>query len=182
MTLYEKEKELGRMLYVQSLAPYRSDLDLLRKYLVTQIGKLGVNVRCGQEATVPTIEREKPDVVVVATGARPALPPIKGIETHRHVVFAEDVLLERVDVGNKVLVIDADIDHDYAALGSYAAQFVAKMACVREDVAMHILRWSPQHSPDDVKEMAKTPIGRQVTVVSSQDRIADVFYHHFHDD
>jgi 2,4-dienoyl-CoA reductase (NADPH2) len=179
VTLYEKEKDLGRMLYVQSLAPYRSDLDLLRKYLVTQIGKLGVNVQCGQGATAATIEKESPDVVVVATGARPALPPIKGIETHHHVVFAEDVLLERVDIGNKVLVIDADIDHDYAALGSYAAQFVAKMACVREDVAMHILRWSPQHSPDDVKRMAKTSIGRQVTVVSSQDRIADVFYHHF---
>jgi phytoene dehydrogenase-like protein len=28
VTLFEKEKEMGRMLYVHSLAPFRSDLDL----------------------------------------------------------------------------------------------------------------------------------------------------------
>ncbi len=177
--LYEKEKQLGRMLYVQSLAPFRRDMDLLRIYLTNQLKKLGVEVQCGQEVTQRSIEKEAPDAVVIATGARPVLPSIRGIDKHPHVVFAEDVLLERVDVGSKIVVIDADADHDYAALGSFTAQFVAREACTREDVAMHILRWSPQHSPDDVAKMSITQVGRQVTVVSSQDRIADVFYHHY---
>jgi 2,4-dienoyl-CoA reductase (NADPH2) len=179
VTLYEKEKELGRMLYIQSLAPFRSDMDLLRKYLGNQIKKLGIDVKCGKEVTASFIEQLTPDVVIVATGARPSWPQISGIEKHPHAVFAEDVLLERVDVGPRVLVIDADADHDYAALGSFAAQFVARSACVREDVAMHILRWSPQHSAQDVSEMYRSPVGRQTTVVTSQDHIADIFYHHY---
>ena len=177
--LYEKEKELGRKVYVQSLAPFRSDLDLMREYLSTQIRKLGVEVRLGQELTETGVKEEKPDVVVVATGCRPTLPKIAGIDRHPHVVSAEDVILESATVGNKVLVIDADENHDLASLGSFAAQFVARSACVRDDVAMHILRWSPQHNCEQVKAMSNVPIAREVTIVSRSDRVADVQYHHY---
>jgi 2,4-dienoyl-CoA reductase (NADPH2) len=179
VTLYEKEGDLGRRIYVQSLAPFRTDLDLLREYLSTQIKKLGVDIRCNREVSAALIEEEKPDVVVVATGCRPGLPDIAGIEKHPHVVSAEDTILEAVDIGKKVLVIDADPDNDFASLGSFAAQFVARSACLRDEVAMHVLRWSPQHSPEQVKTMANTPVGREVTIVTTNDRVADVQYHHY---
>ncbi len=179
VTLFEKEKDLGRMIYVQSLAPFRTDMDLLRKYLSTQVRKLGVDIRCGQEATPALIGKEKPDVVIVATGCIPKLPDIPGIDRHQNVVFAEDVLLEKVNVGKKVLVIDADPHKDLASLGSFTANFVARSACVRDDIAMHIMRWSPQHTPDQVKELSDTPVGREVTIVKRSDRIADVQYHHY---
>ena len=142
VTMYEKEEAPGRMLYVQSLAPFRTDMDLLRRYLTTQVKKLGVEVRCGEEVTVGLVEKEKPDVVVVATGCRPKQPGIPGVEKHPHVVFAEDVLLEKTDLGSRVVVIDADAGHDLAALGSFVAQYVARAACIRDDVAMHILGWT----------------------------------------
>jgi 2,4-dienoyl-CoA reductase-like NADH-dependent reductase (Old Yellow Enzyme family) len=179
VTLYEKEAVLGRRLYIQSLAPFRTDMDLLRKYLVNRIEKQGVAVRYNQEVTAALVEQEKPDVVIVATGCRPVMPDIPGIQKHAHVVFAEDVLLEKVDVGKKIVVIDADYGHDLGALGSFTAQFVARAACVRDDVAMHIMRWNPQHDPAAVYTMSNTPVGREVTVVSSDERIADIFYHHY---
>jgi NADPH-dependent 2,4-dienoyl-CoA reductase/sulfur reductase-like enzyme len=117
--------------------------------------------------------------VIVATGCRPALPVIPGIDRHPHVVFAEDVLLEAVDVGERVVVIDAEEKHDLAGLGSFAAQFAARAACLREDVAMHIMRWSPQHDAEAIKAMSNQPAGRQVTIVSRDERIADVYYHHY---
>jgi 2,4-dienoyl-CoA reductase (NADPH2) len=167
------------MIYVQSLAPFRGDVDLLRKYLSTQVKKLGVDIRCNQEVDSALVQKEKPDVVIVATGCRPELPAIAGIDRHPHVVFAEDVLLEAVGVGKKVLVIDADHGHDLASLGSFAAQFMARSACLRDDVAMHILRWSPQHDPGQVKAMSNTPTGREVTIVTRNDRVAEVQYHHY---
>ena len=179
VTLYEKGKDLGRMVYVQSLAPFRTDVDLMRRYLTTQIRKLGVDIRCNQEVSADLVAKEKPDVVIVATGCRPELPRIPGIEKHPRVLLAEDVLLENVSVGEKVLIIDADPDHDLASLGSFTAQFVARSACVRDDVAMHILRWSPQHSPEQIKTMSNTPVGRKVTMVTRNDRVADVQYHHY---
>jgi 2,4-dienoyl-CoA reductase (NADPH2) len=179
VTLYEKSKDLGRMIYIQSRAPFRSDFDLLREYLSTQLKKLGVTIKCNQEVNAALVQREKPDVVIVATGCRPKLPEITGIDKHPHVVFAEDVLLESVGIGRKVLVIDADLGYDLASLGSFTAQFVARSACLRDDVAMHILRWSPQHNPEQVKTMSNTPIGREVTIVTKNDRVADVQYHHY---
>jgi 2,4-dienoyl-CoA reductase (NADPH2) len=179
VTLYEKEENLGRMIYVQSLAPFRTDMDLMRKYLSKQVEKLGVDVRCGREVTSALVEKEKPDAVIVATGCRPKLPDIPGIEKHPHVIFAEDALLETADMGRKVVVIDADIHHDLGSLGSFTAQYVARSACIRDDIAMHIMRWSPQHTPAQVKEMSNTPVGRQVTIVTRGDRIADVQYHHY---
>jgi len=179
VTLYEKENDLGRMLYVQSLAPFRTDIDLMRKYLSTQVKKLGVDVRCNQEVSLTIVKKEKPNAVIVATGCRPKLPEIPGIEKHLHVVFAEDVLLENIDLGKKVVVIDADLDHDLAGLGSFTAQFVARSACVRDDVSMHIMRWSPQHSPEQIKALSNTPVGREVTIVAKGERIANVQYHHY---
>ena len=179
VTLYEKEKGLGRKIYIQSLAPFRTDVDLLREYLSTQVKKLGVDIRCNQEVTADLVLKEKPDAVVVATGCRPRLPDIAGIEKHPHIVSAEDAILEAVNIGKKVLVIDADPDNDLASLGSFAAQFVARSACLRDEVAMHVLRWSPQHSPEQVKAMANTPVGREVTIVTTNDRVADVQYHHY---
>ena len=179
VTMYEKEKEPGRMIYIQSLVPFRADMDLLRKYLVTRINKLGVDVRCSCEVTADLVEKEKPDVVIVATGSRPVFPAIPGINSHPRVVFAEDVLLGNVDIGEIIVVIDADTHKDYCSLGSFTANYIARSACVRDDVAMHIMRWSPQHSPEQVKAMADTPVGRQVTVVTKRNRIGDVEYHHY---
>jgi 2,4-dienoyl-CoA reductase (NADPH2) len=179
VSLYEKESQLGRMLYIQSLAPFRTDMDLMRQFYSREVERLGVNVQCNQEATPELVEREQPDVVVVATGCRPLKPPIIGLEKHPRVLFAEDVLLETVDVGKKVLVIDASVDHDLASLGSFTAQFVARQACLRDDVATHIARWSPQHTPEEVRRMSDTPVGRDVTIVTRSDRVADVQYHHY---
>ncbi len=175
--LCEKEDELGRMLRVQSRAPFRTNMDLPRRYLSTQVRKLGVDVRCNQEVTVALVEKEKPDCVIVATGCRPRLPEIPGIN-RPNVVFAEDVLLEKVDVGERVVVIDADAGHDVGSIGSFTAQFVARAACVRDDVAMFLARWSP-YTPEKVVAMSNTPVGRQVTIVTRRGRIADVERHHW---
>lgn len=179
VVLYEKEKEPGRKIFIQSRVPFRADMGLLRNYLTGQIRKLGVDIRCGQEVTAETVEKEHPDAVVIATGCHPVIPDIPGIERHPKVVFAEDALLGKADIGKQVIVIDAEADKDYCSLGSFTADFVARAACVRDDIAMHILRWSPQHTPAQVKAIADTPVGRQTTIVTKRDRIGDVEYHHY---
>ena len=47
----------------------------------------GVDVRVGSAATADAILAERPDVVLVATGAKPYLPAIPGID-RAHVVTA----------------------------------------------------------------------------------------------
>jgi NADPH-dependent 2,4-dienoyl-CoA reductase/sulfur reductase-like enzyme len=59
--------------------PGRADLAALAPYLTGAATRAGAEIRLGVEATVEMVLAERPDSVVVATGARPGLPPIPGI-------------------------------------------------------------------------------------------------------
>ena len=52
------------------------------------------------------IEKENPDVVIIATGSEPLVPNIPGIE---NAVPAEDVLIGKKTVGNDVIIIGGGI-------------------------------------------------------------------------
>jgi len=105
VTLFEKEHELGGQLFIAALPPYKHEIDSAREYLEGQLKKSKVEVRTGVKADVKMIEEEKPDVVIVATGAVPAVPNIKGIDGD-NVISAEDILWKRKEVkGKEVLVI-----------------------------------------------------------------------------
>jgi pyruvate/2-oxoglutarate dehydrogenase complex dihydrolipoamide dehydrogenase (E3) component len=59
------------------------------------------------EVTVDLVERERPDVLVVATGAQQFFPPIPGVDG-KNVVGAWDVLLDRVQTGQRVVFIGGE--------------------------------------------------------------------------
>ena len=62
-----------------------------------QCEKLGVTFRMGCEVTEDIIKETNPDTIVVATGSRPLVPNIPGIDG-ANVVTAEDVLYGNADV------------------------------------------------------------------------------------
>lgn len=61
------------------------------KYLIHMAKKYGVDIKMNCEATEQVIKEMQADVVILATGATPAIPPIKGIDGV-NVVQANDVL------------------------------------------------------------------------------------------
>jgi pyruvate/2-oxoglutarate dehydrogenase complex dihydrolipoamide dehydrogenase (E3) component len=65
---------------------------------VRKLAELGVDVHTSVEVTAEVVEREDPDVVVLATGAEPLFPPIPGIEGPT-VVDAQEILYHRVPFG-----------------------------------------------------------------------------------
>ena len=102
--LYEKDNKLGGLLNIAVIPPYKEELLNLIKYLSRQVEKNGVKVRLGEEFTVETLERDKPDVVILATGSLPLKPDIEGLE-NKNVVGFIDVLTGARDVGNKVIIV-----------------------------------------------------------------------------
>jgi 2,4-dienoyl-CoA reductase (NADPH2) len=52
-------------------------------YFKTQINKLGVRTELGKEADSTTIEKMKPDVVIMATGGNLTVPKITGIDKEK---------------------------------------------------------------------------------------------------
>jgi len=118
VTLWEKEPRLGGQLVQAALAPHKDRIAPLTAYLQTQMKKLGVKVELSHEATVATIEEFKPEVVILATGVRPLVPEIPGMN-QAHIVQAGDVLEGRVEVGNRVVVIGGEL------VGCETAEFLA---------------------------------------------------------
>jgi len=47
---------------------------------IKQVEKMGINIHLNAEATPETIKHEKPDVVILSTGATPVLPDVPGID------------------------------------------------------------------------------------------------------
>lgn len=76
VTLFE-EKELGGLLHEASVPEFKSDIRPLCKYLITQIEKLGIPV---EHKKASAADLAGYDAVICATGSRPILPGVPGID------------------------------------------------------------------------------------------------------
>jgi dimethylglycine catabolism A len=105
VTLLERDAQVGGQILIASRAPERAELAGILRYLARQVEKLMVECRLRVEATADSVLAESPDVVVIATGSHPHVPPLPGLDG-KHVVTDRDVLLDRVEVGERVILVD----------------------------------------------------------------------------
>jgi len=80
VTVLERAGEPGGQLLLSRVVPGRADLAGLATYLAGAAARAGAEMHLGVEATVETVLAHGPDIVVVATGARPGIPEIPGID------------------------------------------------------------------------------------------------------
>lgn len=118
VTLFEKKDKLGGQLLIASVPPYKETLKVFMEYLISKVKEAGVKIKTGVEVTPETVEKETPDVVIVATGASPIIPKIAGVNLPS-VVTAWDVLLGKAKVGDSVVVIGGGM------VGCETAEFLA---------------------------------------------------------
>lgn len=85
--LYEKGHRLGGSLVFAPIVQ-RDNEDFLN-YLVTQIRKLPIKVKLGEEVTPALIEDIKPDVAILALGGSLVAPQIPGVDRHNVISGAE---------------------------------------------------------------------------------------------
>ncbi len=119
VTLADKGNRLGGLMLVAELPPYKDDIGYFTKYLAGQMERLGVDVRLGEEVTAEAVEKMKPDVVIVATGATPIIPDIPGARGD-NVATAIDVLTGKKEVGENVAIIGGGM------VGCETAEFLAQ--------------------------------------------------------
>ncbi len=78
--LYERQAFLGGQLVLGSVTGYKKELLSLIEFQKRQIKRFGVKLHLGQEVSAELIDRERPDVVILATGSSPSVPPVEGID------------------------------------------------------------------------------------------------------
>lgn len=106
VSIWERDGELGGKLEVAGLAPSKHEVLRYKAFQAARLRALGVEIHTGAEVDAATVAEQRPDVVVVATGADPLVPPIPGIGG-AHVHDAQDLLRGAVEVpaGARVVVV-----------------------------------------------------------------------------
>ena len=102
--LWEKADRLGGHLLEASVPDFKKDLARLLDWFKGELDTLGIEIRTGREVKPAFIKQENPEVTIIATGSKPIIPDIPGVENGK-VVMAGDLLLGRREVGQKILVL-----------------------------------------------------------------------------
>ena len=107
VVLLERDGKLGGKLNFSRQVPFKRDLCKFMDYLIHMVDKTGVEVRLNTEATVELVESLQPDVVIAATGAQAAVPPIPGVNG-ANVIIAEECYRKALageDMGERIAVL-----------------------------------------------------------------------------
>ena len=113
VTLFEK-RELGGALIEAGAPQFKSDLIPLREYYINQMKQLDVKV-IYEECTFENIVKREFDSVIVAVGGKRIEANIPGI-TKSSVIHALDLVYQRKETGNQVVVIGGGLVGVEAAL------------------------------------------------------------------
>lgn len=81
-----------------------------------QVNRSGIEVVQGEDATVEGIRALEPDAIIIATGSRPIIPDIPGLDA---CVTVEEVLTRKQEVGQRVLILGGGM------MGLEVAEFLA---------------------------------------------------------
>jgi thioredoxin reductase len=118
VTLFERQAELGGQTLIARRAPARQDFDGACRYAALQCRKHGVELRIGTAATAELVLELRPDIVVLATGARAFKPAWPGVDDYAYSAWE---VLQGLDVPRGRILV---IDEEYGYQGPSAAEFL----------------------------------------------------------
>lgn len=104
VTLFEATDILGGQMRLAAYPPGKGDITNMVRSYINKCNKYGVKIHMNTKVTTEIISEEKPDAVIIATGATPLVLPIPGIN-ESGLIHAVDLLDGKEACGKKVLVV-----------------------------------------------------------------------------
>jgi 2,4-dienoyl-CoA reductase (NADPH2) len=200
VVLYDRNHRLGGSMLMAATVKgtEKEDLLALIRYFEVQLKKSGVKVILGKAVTPSVVERAKPDVLLLAAGAKHDIPEIKGIDSRN--VFTSENLHQRlkralklagperihslsklfVPVGKNVVMIGGRLQ------GCQTAEFLVKRGrkvtivdtCPSEKIGDGLLEkfmkpwllmWLQEHGVRIIPEATYEEITREGLVITTKD-------------
>ena len=162
VSLWEAGEGLGGQLHLAGSPPGREEFVQLAQDLAAQVALADIDVHSGKTVDEALLSAEKPDAVILATGALPMTPPIAGVEMG-HVVQAWDVLSGRVPTGQRVVIIGG------GAVGVETALFLAEKGTLSAE-AVKFLLVNRAETPEALYEMASRGT-KEIALIEMIDKI-----------
>ncbi len=162
VTLYERSGRLGGQLHLAAAPPGREEFAQFSVDLENQLTSEKIPVVLNCEVDEALLLKEKPDALILATGALPLEPPIPGRDLP-HVAGAWDVLENKVDTGKHVAIIGG------GAVGVETALFLAEKGTMPAETIRFLLV-NKAETPEALFQMA-TRGTKKVCLIEMTDRI-----------
>lgn len=127
---------VGGILKCEQAIDFKQEMYQLGLSLEAQAIEAGVEIRCNTEVTPEYAEAENADVMILAVGSNPIVPPLKGMDGD-NVVIVNNYYLEKEKVGDSVVV-----------LGGGLAGCEAAIHLAQEGKKVHLVEMRDQLAPD----------------------------------
>jgi 2,4-dienoyl-CoA reductase (NADPH2) len=163
VVLCDKEDHLGGQVAWSAEVTHKHDFRYIFDYYRVVLPRSGVQVRTGVAVTPELVAAEKPDLVVVATGAVPFSPPIEDVN-RPNVVQAWEVLRGTEQTGANVVVVGG------GSVGLETAIFLASKGTISPE-QLYFLTLHEAETPQALRELMVRGVKR-VTVIEMAPRMA----------
>jgi dimethylglycine catabolism A len=130
VTLFEAGGEPGGQIVLASKGTWRRDLLGIARWLAQEMDRLGVDVRLNTLADREDVTRERPDVVIIATGGLPHVGDFAGSELANNIW---EVLAGQCEGTRDVLVFDESGGHAPLSCAEFLAAKGARVELVTPD-------------------------------------------------
>ncbi|MBN2299031.1 MAG: FAD-dependent oxidoreductase [Deltaproteobacteria bacterium] len=160
--LYEKSDDLGGQLNLAGALRERNEFLTLKNALIGKARRSGVEIHTGVEADADHIESCKADAVILASGGRPIMPRIPGIDGS-NVVQAWDVLSGKADIGKHAVIIGG------GAVGIETGIHIAKTGTLDPEM-LHFLFLHQAEKIGTLRDLCTTGI-KKVTIIEMLPKI-----------
>lgn len=110
VVVHEQCSRIGGEMISASIPEFKWDIKRLLQFYLNEIEKTGMDIRLGSRVTLDTIKKEKPDIVIFATGGEAIIPDVPGINGD-NVITAIDALVnwDNHNIGERVIVLGAGL-------------------------------------------------------------------------
>ncbi|MFW9820214.1 MAG: FAD-dependent oxidoreductase [Candidatus Thorarchaeota archaeon] len=144
--IFEKDDKIGGLINIIWIPPGRNEFKRMIDNYSYWIQKYGMHLHLDQEVTIDTVKQFNPDVVFIATGAKPIKPPIPGIE-RKNVYWANEVFSMDAPVGKNNVIIGGGATGielaiylaKYGALSLEAFDFLTSYKALDPNTALNML-------------------------------------------
>jgi 2,4-dienoyl-CoA reductase (NADPH2) len=144
--IFEKADKIGGLLNIIWIPPGRNEFKRMIDNYSYWIQKYGIQVYFQHDVSLEKVKEFNPDVVFIATGSKPIIPTIKGIE-NKNVYWANDVFSGDAPVGKNNVIIGGGATgielaiflSKYGSLSKEAFEFLTFYKALESEVALKML-------------------------------------------
>jgi 2,4-dienoyl-CoA reductase (NADPH2) len=144
--IFEKADRIGGLLNIIWVPPGRNEFKRMIDNYSYWIQKYGIKVYFQQNVSLEKVKEFNPDVVFIATGSKPIIPAIKGIN-NKNVYWANDVFSGDAPIGKNNVIIGGGATgielaiflSKYGSLTKEAFEFLTFYKALESEVALKML-------------------------------------------